>query len=86
MLRRHIYQTATTISARKYFVQPIEIHAMCTMHMSKFSRTSFEKNLNGRLIVLRNYQIDRTTKLLHGKEVLNMVDPERGYLHELTGN
>ena len=86
MLRRHISQTATTISARKYVVQPIEIHAMCTMHMSKFSRTSFEKNLNGRRIVFSAYEVNRAAKLPNGKEVLHVIKPERGYLHELTGN
>ena len=86
MLRRHISQTATTISARKYFVQPIEIHAMCTMHMSKFSGASFEENLNGSFIVFSDYELNRAAKLPDGKEVLHVIKPERGYLHELTGN
>ena len=59
---------------------------MCTMHMSKFSGASFEENLNGRLIVFSDYQVNRAAKLSHGKEVLHMVKPERGYFHELTGN
>ena len=86
MFRRYVSKPATTTGTRENLVKPVKIDPMGTMYMSKLSRTPFEEDLNGSLIVLRNYQIDRTAKLSHGQKVINVIKPERGYLHELTGN
>ena len=59
---------------------------MGSMYMSKLSRAPFEYNLNGNLIVLSDYEVDRPAKFPNGEKVIHVIEPERGYLHELTGN
>ena len=86
MFRRYVSKPTTTTGIREDLVKPVKIDPMGTMYVSKLSRTPFEEDLNGSLIVLRNYQIDRTTEFSHGQNIIDMIEPEGNFIHELTGN
>ena len=83
---RDIPKTTLRVVTRKDLVEPVEIHATCSMYMPQLGGPALEQYLDNSFVIIGDNEINRLRKLSYCENVLHMVEPKRNDRHYLSGN